>query len=163
LPAAIDIQAAAMRFFFYGTLLAGSDNPAATHLHARLTPLGPARARGALYAIADPQGWFPAMVEHAPGQDEAVHGMIYETAPGFGPEDLVLMDSYEDCDPLAPEASLYLRREIAVTMADGSALNAQAYVWNRPLPADARRIDGGDFRCWLSDQGLTAFGGSRSA
>ena len=46
--------------FFYGTLVAGNPNPVAAAIHAALEPLGPARTSGALYAIPDPAGWFPA-------------------------------------------------------------------------------------------------------
>lgn len=148
-----------MRFFFYGTLLAGSANPVAAELHAKLTPLGMATARGALHAVPDPLGWFPALV---PGE-AAVRGMVYQARGDFGAEDLARMDAYEDFDPAAPESSLYVRRTLAVTTGDGARVEAEAYVWNRPLPDGARPIPGGDFREWLSAEGLAQFAGLREA
>ena len=37
-----------MRFFFYGTLIAGNDNPVAARAHGLLRDLGPATARGGI-------------------------------------------------------------------------------------------------------------------
>ena len=142
-----------MRFFFYGTLIAGSGNRAAEAAHARLRDLGPAFTRGRLHAIADPQGWYPALLT---GND-VVAGRLYEAVPAFGEDDLAQLDAWEDCDPADPEASLYLREMLAVTGAAGTC-QAQAYRYNRPLPADAPAIAGGDFAAWLIEHGAAAFG-----
>jgi gamma-glutamylcyclotransferase (GGCT)/AIG2-like uncharacterized protein YtfP len=149
----------AMRFFFYGTLLAGSANAVAARIHARLAPLGPASAQGRLYVIADAQGWFPALVEGA----GKVRGMLYAAAPAFTAADLAAMDAYEDFDPAAPEASLYLRRTVTVTPDAGMPGEAEVYVWNRALPDGAQLIDDGDFRAWLEGAGLSQFTGLREA
>ena len=143
-----------MRFFFYGTLLQGSCNAVATELHALLRPLEPARVAGVLFAIPDPDGWYPALVLDDAGM---TLGMIYETGEHFTVEDLARMDAYEDYDPADPDRSLYIRSEVAVM--DGGA--AQAYVWNGPLPERAVRIVDGDFRRWLADEGLPQFRGLR--
>ncbi|WP_338468052.1 gamma-glutamylcyclotransferase family protein [Novosphingobium sp. ZN18A2] len=150
-----------MRFFFYGTLLAGSDNPVAAQIHARLQPAGMASVKGALWAIPDPLGWFPALV--ADEGAGAVRGMIYEARATFDAADLARMDAYEDCDPAHADASLYLRRAFAVMpeVASGSRGEAQVYVWNRPVPDGARAIPGGDFRAWLAAEGLAQFTGLR--
>lgn len=140
-------------FFFYGTLIAGSGNDAAARVHERLRDLGPASTRGRLYAIADIQGWYPALV----AGDEVVTGRLYETLPAFDDRDLARLDAWEDFHPLRPEASLYLREEIAVVAPAGSC-RAWAYRFNQPVPHDACAIDRGDFRAWLAREGSRAFG-----
>lgn len=107
--------------------------------------------RGALYAIPDALGWFPALV----GGDGVAHGKVYAARPGFSAADLASMDGYEDFDPANPAASLYVRQELELT-AGGAA---QVYVWNRPLPAGAEPIDSGSFREWLDSRGMPQFRG----
>ncbi|MFM2273339.1 MAG: hypothetical protein RL702_2404 [Pseudomonadota bacterium] len=144
-----------MRFFFYGTLLDGSDNPVARAIHALLEPLGAAEVRGALHAVPDTAGWFPALL----AGDGPVHGRLYAARAGFHPDDLARMDAYEDFDPAQPGASLYVRREVELT-AGGTA---QAYLFNQPLPAGTRPIPHGDFRRWLAESGESQFTGLREA
>ena len=144
-----------MRFFFYGTLLDGSDNPVARAIHALLEPLGTAEVRGALHAVPDASGWFPALLTG----DGPVHGRLYAARAGFEPADLAHMDAYEDYDPGRPGASLYLRR--AVELAGGGT--AQAYLFNQPLPSGSRAIAHGDFRLWLAETGEAPFSGLREA
>ncbi|WP_088308185.1 gamma-glutamylcyclotransferase family protein [Novosphingobium sp. B 225] len=144
-----------MHFFFYGTLLDGSDNPVAQDIHALLDPLGPAQVAGDLHAIPDAQGWFPALV---PGGGQ-VHGKVYRARAHFTPADLARMDAYEDLDPGDPAGSLYVRQ--AMLLAGGG--EAQTYVWNRPLPAGSQPIPGGSFRDWLTAQGFEQFRGLRDA
>jgi len=144
-----------MRFFFYGTLLDGSDNPVAQAIHALLEPEGPAMAKGNLHAVPDPAGWFPALV---PG-DGPVHGKTYRARAGFSAADLAQMDAYEDYDPAASDASLYIRAELALA---GGGM-AQAYLFNRPLPPESQPIAHGDFRRWLAETGQAQFTGLREA
>ena len=75
-----------MRFFFYGTLTAESDNEVARWLHALLTPGIPGTARGRLYAIEDELGWYPGLVPDPDGGP--VHGFLHESTRRFAPEDL---------------------------------------------------------------------------
>jgi len=144
-----------MRFFFYGTLLEGSDNPVARQAHAKLLGLGPATARGTLTAIPDPMGWYPAFLT-GPG---LVHGRIYAAAGDFDEADLARLDSYEDCHPDRPVESLYIRKSIDVTGADGGHCSAQAYIYNRALPNGARLIPDGNFNAWLERHRLDAYSG----
>lgn len=144
-----------MRFFFYGTLLDGSDNPVARAIHALLEPEGPAVATGSLYAVADAAGWFPALL---PGSGQ-VHGRSYRTLAGFSPADLARMDAYEDFDPATPDASLYLRTELPLI----SGGTAQAYLFNQPLPPESQEIPHGDFRRWLAETDRRQFTGLREA
>lgn len=142
-----------MRFFFYGTLMAGSRNPVARALHAKLRALGPATTRGSLFAIPDPQGWFPAML---PGE-EVVHGALYEALADFDAEDIARIDAYETCDPAHPETSLYRRGHLDITTADGTCHAVQAYHFIQPLPAGAIPIAGGNFTAWQAERGLRAY------
>lgn len=148
-----------MRFFFYGTLLAGSDNPVAKAIHEKLEPEGPATVCGSLYAIPDTEGWFPALV---PGGDE-IRGAIYRAGDRFGADDLAQMDRYEDCGPLSDPSSLYRRAEMAAVAKDGSSVRVQVYLFNQPLPKGELPIVSGDFREWLKKAGLPAFGGLRAS
>src|SRR5690606_29391244 len=148
----------AMRFFFYGTLLDGSDNAIAAWVHRRLCALGPATAQGVLYAVPDPAGWYPALL---PGAGPVL-GRAYETVDDFDLADLSRLDAYENYDPARPAASLYLREAIAVLGADGSSALADAYRFNQPLPEGSRPIPGGDFRAWLAEHGVDAFRGLRA-
>lgn len=132
-----------LRFFFYGTLIGGGP-PEVRGAVGRLRDLGPARAPGSLHAIADPEGWYPALV----AGEGSVAGRLFEAAPDFSAADLAELDAYEDFDPAG---SLYLR----VALADGT----QAYRFNQPLPQASRAIPDGDFAAWIAREGLTAFGG----
>jgi gamma-glutamylcyclotransferase (GGCT)/AIG2-like uncharacterized protein YtfP len=138
---------APLRFFFYGTLIRGSANSAARAAHRALRDLGPAQVAGALYAIPDPGGWYPALLSGG----GVVHGRLYEVLAGFGAADLAALDAYEDYDPANPASSLYLR----IALANG----AYAYRFNHPLPAAARPIPSGDFATWIAAEGLMPFGG----
>ncbi|HMO69548.1 MAG TPA: gamma-glutamylcyclotransferase, partial [Novosphingobium sp.] len=93
------------RFFFYGTLMAASGHPLARALHTRLHPLGPATVPGALFAIPDAAGWYPALL---PG-DGLVHGTLHAAGPDFAATDLAAIDGFEDFDSADPAASLYCR------------------------------------------------------
>jgi len=72
-----------MRLFFYGTLMRGSCNPVASALHERLGPAVPARAAGWLFALPDPEGWYPALVPDADGRgDYRREPIVVSTAQG---------------------------------------------------------------------------------
>lgn len=140
-----------MRFFFYGTLIAGSGNDVAASVHARLGPGVAARARGLLYAIPDAGGWYPALVAVADGSGAGVvRGFLYETRAGFTGGDLAALDGWEGAD--------YARREVEVALDDGARVTAQAYVWAGALPADAEVIAGGDFGEFIAGRGVRVFG-----
>jgi len=134
-----------LRFFFYGTLLASADNPVARDIHRRLGPGRPGTARGTLHAIADPGGWYPALV---PGDGE-VTGMVHAAGAGFGAADLAVLDAYEGGE--------YRRVEIAVRCG-GERLAAQAYLYDAPLPPGARALPDGDFAGFLSREGRRGYG-----
>src|SRR4051812_8847921 len=87
-------RALAARFFFYGTLLAGSANPVAQAVHDRLRPMGAASLTGRLFAIPDGGGWYPALVQG----NGTVRGAVYEALAGFAAENLAALDHYEGAE-----------------------------------------------------------------
>jgi gamma-glutamylcyclotransferase (GGCT)/AIG2-like uncharacterized protein YtfP len=143
-----------MRFFFYGTLIAGSDNLLAAAAHTLLRDCGPALARGALHAVEDAEGWYPVLLSGA----SLVHGRLYETIPGFGEAELAAIDAWEDFDPADPAGSPYVRGTIVVADAAGGFHEAHAYTYNRPLPPSAQPIADGDSRAWIAREGLKPYG-----
>jgi len=140
-----------MRFFFYGTLQVGNPNPAIKDIHERLVLLGPGRITGGLVAMPDRDGWFPALV---PG-DGDVTGQVFATARDFSVAALARLDRYEEYDPASPETSWYRREERTLT----SGEPVMVYCLNGPPPESAVVIPGGDFRAWITAQGLPEFSG----
>ena len=131
-------------FFFYGTLLAGSDNPVARAVHRRLGPGRPGVVSGGLFAIGDADGWYPALLQG----EGAVRGMVHSAAAGFSDADLAAMDAYEGAD--------YRRASIEVRC-DGERIEAQAWVWRAALPEGARLLPDGDFAAFLRREGVPGY------
>jgi gamma-glutamylcyclotransferase (GGCT)/AIG2-like uncharacterized protein YtfP len=148
-----------LHFFFYGTLLDGSDNAVAREVHRLLGAVGPASVSGTIFAVPDPAGWYPALM----AGEGTVQGRLFAAHEGFSPADLARLDAYEDYDQQAPERSLYVRETVEAVLAGGARTMALAYRFNQPLPAGSRPVPGGDFRAWLAEQGLSAFTGLRKA
>ena len=140
-------------FFFYGTLMAGGGNAVAKAAHAKLGAGRAGTVAGRLYAIADPQGWYPALL---PGAGR-VAGFVYAAGPEFGADDLAALDGYELFYPDDPAGSEYRRGEVAVTLADGAEASAEAYLYARALPEGAVLIEGGNFAAFLAETGAKPF------
>ncbi len=139
-----------LHFFLYGMLMPGSGHPLAEALGPVMTPLGPAAARGSLYAIPDPQGWYPALVRGTDDRPQGtVHGAICSARLEFGPGHLAEMDAFEGFDPVRPDGGDYVRSEIDVEFA-GSRMRVSAYLWRVPVPAGARSLPTGRFRDFLA-------------
>ncbi|WP_285712543.1 gamma-glutamylcyclotransferase family protein [Erythrobacter oryzae] len=131
-----------MLLFVYGVLREGlGDWPF-------LAGIGPGRtatASGALFAIPDPQGWYPALV---PGE-----GTVIGAVRDASRIDMAAVDAFEGAD--------YARRPISVLCA-GETIMAEAYLWTAPLPARAPRIAHGDFARWLAETGRAPLGNTPS-
>jgi len=140
-----------MRFFFYGTLGAGMDNPMIRAIRPKLGPARRAAVRGHLYALPDRDGWYPALLLQADGG--VVEGVVHDAGEDFTARDLATLDAYEAFDPEDEAASQYVRREIAVRC-EGAALVAQAYLFNAPLPPEACRIEQPSFAAFLAAHGF---------
>lgn len=132
-----------MQLFLYGVLREGLGE---WPFLAGLGPGRDAQASGQLFAIADPHGWYPAMLPLDDSQSGAVIGTLH-AAEGVN---LAAVDVFEGSD--------YVRRTIRVQTDDGIA-SADVYLWAGSLPADAQCIVHGDFARWLGETGRTPYAG----
>ena len=120
--------------------------------HAR-----PATVSGKLYVVPDPRGHYPIMI--AAGAGERVHGMVLTPGPRFGVAELAEFDAFEGFDPRNPDGSDYVRRTLVVKLSDGSAIDADAYRWNRAIGGDCFSIAHGDFARYLAESGANPLPG----
>ena len=132
--------------FFYGTLREGvGDWP----FLAGLGLGAPATTTGALYAIPDRQGWYPALILTQARHATSVVGTLHAA----GAVDLAAIDAFEGAD--------YARQPVPVDGWDGYGETvAQAYVWTGALPEGAEAIAHGDFVRWLAETGRSAYSGA---
>ena len=131
-----------MRLFLYGTLMAGQPHALARRLHAALGPGERAWVAGAMVAIPDPGGWYPALVAGGRGRAWGkVHG-----ADGVDAALWAALDAYEQVVTAGPG---YVRR---VVLGD-----AQAYVWQGALPQGAVALEDGDFAAFLARTGERSY------
>lgn len=135
------------RLFFYGTLMAGLGHPLARGWHGALSAGEAGWVRGRLWAIPDPEGWYPALL---PGQGR-VRGMVHRPLAGFDAGMQAAMDRYE--------GEAYRRLPLPVMLAEGE-VSAQAYVWQGALPEGAVALEDGDCAAFLTQSGETAYRGS---
>lgn len=142
------------RFFFYGTLIGGSDHPCARIVRRHMRPIAPAWVEGDLHAVPTAQGWYPVMRRRRGARTQ---GMLFAARPGLATRHLALLDRYEECRRGCRTGSLYWRATIGVVDARGRASAAQAYLYNRPLPRGARPIARGAFAAWLAQTGMAAY------
>ena len=129
--------------FFYGVLQEGlGDWPFLTGLG-----LGaPATTQGALYAIPDAGGWYPALIPTQARFSTIVHGTLHEASE----VDIAAIDAFEGAD--------YTRQSVPVDGWDGyGEMEADAYVWAVDLPEGAVPIASGNFAEWLQETGNLAF------
>jgi len=140
-----------MFLFFYGVLLGSVAEGPVRELISAIGPGRPASARGDLYAVPDPCGWYPVLV---PGAGR-VRGMVHEA----GGVDVAALDRFEGVDPSDPMAGEYRREELTVETDDGETLAAFAYLWNRAPTPELAPIADGDFAGWLGLRGERSFTG----
>ena len=123
--------------FVYGTLMRGYSLPMARLLSANADFLGDASCRGRLYKV-----------KHYPGlvlSDEAADVVFGELYRLRAVDDLLReFDMYEACGEGFPEPTQYVRRLLAVTLADGNVSEAWTYIYNWPV-ATLTRIESGRF------------------
>lgn len=138
-----------VRLFLYGTLMGESGTPIGRWTGERIVSAVPATVPGRLFALADPDGWYPALVSGCGGR---VHGVLAELRLAAG--DLTRLDRYEGRE--------YRRRTVPVCTQRGKYAAAQAWCWRLPLPSGARPIADGDFPGWLVRTGNRPFGHRQS-
>jgi gamma-glutamylcyclotransferase (GGCT)/AIG2-like uncharacterized protein YtfP len=93
---------------------------------ARFLPLGEGTIEGELHEA----GGYPAVLVDDQYRG-SVAGVVFEL-----PDDAALLkrlDDYEGFYPANPEASLYVRRLLPVTSADGQRRDCWVYVYNQPI------------------------------
>jgi len=121
--------------FFYGTLMSGFERPGRAKLDRALKPIGRGWISASLYDL----GIYPAAIPAAEGQ---VWGEVHQM---LEPEHaLATLDEIEGYSAEAPDASLYRRVEIPVSLEDGRGAQAWVYFYNAPL-GRAERIVSGDY------------------
>ena len=127
--------------FFYGTLLTEFGRCRHAGINQLLSFRGHGSIAGSLYDL----GLFPAAV---PSQDGCVWGDVYCTPD----PDAVLarLDEIEGAvaTPDQPDASLYTRVQVPVTLDDGTDVEAWVYFYNAPL-GRGELIVSGDYREFL--------------
>jgi len=121
--------------FFYGTLMSRFRRPGRAGLDDALEPVG----RGWISAALFDLGIYPAAI---PAHDSRVWGEVHRMLDGEAV--LATLDEIEGYRASEPDASLYTRSEIAVTLDDGHTANAWVYFYNAPL-GRALRIESGDY------------------
>jgi len=124
--------------FVYGTLRRHEKNYT-EYLAGRTSREEPATAAGRLFYVAD--GGYPYL-EPGPG---VVAGELIHLVPECYDETLRKLDTLEEYDPEDEANSVYLRREAAVSLADGTSVTAWIYYWNSPRIVGTPIADG-DFR-----------------
>ncbi len=118
----------------YGTLMTGQENGLDPRVRSRMQAGRPCLIRGRLYEVRETEGdgrhaTYPALVECR--DDRA---MVRGELLAIGAEAAIVLaalDRYEGYVPGDPDASTYLRRRRPV-LADGVALQAWIYLYNRP-------------------------------
>jgi len=135
-----------MHLFVYGVLIRELAKARAAELVAPLGPGVAARANGVLLGVPGlGGGWYPIMLFDPAGPE--VHGVVHEAKS----VDWAGLDAFEDAHD-GPGAE-YRRRPIPVRLADGSAIEAQAYCYARDVPQGALPIAHGSFALWLAETG----------
>ena len=130
--------------FVYGTLRAGFGGAMSRLLVAHGELVGKGFFQGKLFLVAD----YPAAIASADPSDR-VAGEVYRL---ISPRRLLeTLDRYEGCRHDPPDGE-YVRSLAPVTLANGAALEAWIYLYNRPT-AGLKRIESGDFLGALRPKG----------
>ncbi|MES2390019.1 MAG: gamma-glutamylcyclotransferase family protein, partial [Acidobacteriota bacterium] len=111
--------------FVYGTLHPDRAPRELADLVARFELLSPATVHGRLYDF----GRYPALIvlSHDDPTATVVPGYLFRIPTD--PATFTRLDDYEGFHPTDPAASLFLRREITVTLPDGTSQTAWAYTY----------------------------------
>lgn len=86
--------------------------------------VGKGKIRAKLYDL----GEYPGAVED---KESYVHGRVYEVKNIE--RVLPMFDEYEEFHPNKPETSLFIRKDIWVTMENGESLRAFVYLYNKAV------------------------------
>jgi gamma-glutamylcyclotransferase (GGCT)/AIG2-like uncharacterized protein YtfP len=127
--------------FFYGTLLTEFGRCRRAGIDSLIARVGSGTIRAALFDL----GLYPAVV---PSDEDTVVGDVYRMRDV--PTVLLRLDEIEGnvSLPDQPDATLYTRSEVPVTLDDGRTVMAWVYFYNAPL-GHAERIASGDYRLYV--------------
>jgi gamma-glutamylcyclotransferase (GGCT)/AIG2-like uncharacterized protein YtfP len=123
--------------FVYGTLMRGYDHPMAQLLSKSADFVAEAQCRARLYLVKH----YPGLVLSEDAGD-IVHGEVFRLRQVN--ELLREFDMYEACGEGFAEPTEYVRRGVAVTLADRTVIEAWTYLYNWPV-AHLPRIASGRF------------------
>lgn len=115
--------------------MAGFDRRRRAGIDEKLRYIGRGSIQGALFDL----GIYPAAV---PSPDGHIWGEVYEMSDVTAV--LVALDDIEGYRHDDPDRSLYMRKQVAVTLPDGTRAEAWVYFYNAPL-GGAQRIASGDY------------------
>lgn len=122
--------------FVYGTLRRDAKHPIADCLKQQAKFIGSASYQGKLYKVAD----YPAVVASSNPADK-VYGEVYQL---LNADLWSTLDDYEECSPSFPPPTEYRRLLQTVYLANGEAISAWLYRYNRPV-SNLEMIKSGDF------------------
>jgi gamma-glutamylcyclotransferase (GGCT)/AIG2-like uncharacterized protein YtfP len=126
--------------FFYGTLMTGFDRRRRLGIDDRMRYRGRGWIRGALFDV----GLYPAAI---PADDGRVWGEVFEMLDASAV--LEALDEIEGYRQSEPDSSLYIRRQVSVTLPSDESDQAWVYFYNAPL-GKAPQIVSGDYLEYLN-------------
>lgn len=127
--------------FTYGTLLPGLVPRPMAAAMASLQPLGPAWMRGRLYDL----GRYPGAICD-PASGGKIWGEVFGLADGRAV--LKTLDAYEGYSPAKPAESLFVRRRLPATLADGRRIRCWVYLYGHDR-GTAPLVPHGDYRRFM--------------
>jgi len=127
--------------FVYGTLRRDPRHEMFHLLAKHARYVGEATVSGRLFDLGD----YPGMV--SPDERKNVVGEVYDVDPREWERVITRLDEYEGCGPLDPPPHEYRREIVDARLANGSLVQAWAYVLSR-VPSATREIRSGDYLAW---------------
>ncbi len=115
------------RLFVYGTLHPDRAPAEIADVMGAMRPIGKGTIRARRFDFGD----YPGVVINDKASTR-VQGEVF--ALPSDPSALTRLDEYEEYDPERPHNSLFRRKRIWVTLADGTRENCWVYLYNRPVP-----------------------------
>lgn len=121
--------------FVYGTLGRNVGHEMHKHLVSHADYAGEGTFTGILYRVAHYPG---AIASYQPS--DIVHGELYRIRDSDAL--FAALDPYESCGPNDPEPTKYVRVTATIHGADGKAVQAWIYLYNRDVTKFARIVSG---------------------
>ena len=133
-----------MHLFVYGTLLSAIPSSMSKFLGRKAELIGPATTPGTLYDL----GMYPGFRAGGTG---TVHGELYRLNEATAAMTWEMLDAYESVTGAAEDE--YERVGVPVTTAEGITLEADTYVYRKPL-GDKPVIPDGDYVTFFAENAL---------